>query len=539
VPQIPGVPTLQPISQPYISPAEAARPGETVKLLAEQTGAASGYVASIFERLHQRNIEEAIKHQALATENKIDAWHDQFAQSLRDRTDYQNWEKDLEDSSNKEADSLKSQLTLPHDSYAEARLQNAIDEAMLHRKEQLRQIVTAKTSQVLDQQNILGFGELYNTALKQYVSTPDPQAKDQIFKELTQKGQLVGAANEKLSNFVTNKLLGFKSQADEQQLFQDMGRNPVQTMKELNDPEKYPNLLPEKKAELGETAARAAYFQDAQALAKEERTQKEFQLGEQSEIDRLVDAHMHGNNVSADMVADMDHGILDSEGVAKATERMKTLDAASNYETREEKPAVKADVIRRTYGLNPDMTEGELKNLFDTHGINGTTYKDALAHLTETRKRLQDKGTETQRQQFEMAQRRISLLFAPRGPMEKYAEGVQSLEAEALQQLERMVYKEGVPAGEAVDKINRQYGPAINDAALSASRRARKALSIPSSDTMSVPDLARWLLDHKSVLPASAYLADVDLLRQIKAAEEHSKSVSKTSPEAQGDSYAP
>jgi len=537
--QIPGVPTLQPISQPLMSPAEAARPGETVERLGEQIGAASDYASRLFHMLEQRNSEEAIKHQTIAAENKLDAWHDQFAQSLRNLTNYSDWPQMLEDSAKKEQESIESELTLPHDSHGEARLKNAIDTAMLARKEGLRQLITAKTSLVLDQQNILGFNTLYNTALKEYLATPDPQAKDQIFSELAAKGQHIGAGNEKTSNFITNKLMGFKNQADAQQLFHDMGSNPVQTMKDLGDLTKYPNLLPEQRAQLGETAARAAYFQDAQALASDERKRKAFELREASEIDRLVDAHLKGENVSADFVADMDLGLLDSEGVAKATERIKTIDAANNYETRQENPAVKSDTIRRTYGMNPDMTEGELRKSFETHGINGATYKDALSHLTETRKRLQDKGTESQRQQFEMAQRRLGLIFEPQGPLQKYAEGTRALEAEALQQLEKMVYKEGVPPGDAVDKLNRQYGPAISDSALSASRRARKALAIPGSDTMSVPDLARWLLDNKNSLPASAYLADRDLLLQINALEEQGRPAAKRVPEGAKDQYGP
>jgi hypothetical protein len=539
MPQIPEVPTLQPVPQPSMSPAEAARPGEALARLGEQIGAASEYASRFFQILDQRNAEEAIKHQTIAAENKLDAWHDQFAQGLKNLTNYSDWPQMLEDSAKKAQDSIESELTLPHDSHGEARLKNSIEAAMLARKEGLRQIISAKTSLVLDQQNILGFNTLYNTALKEYLATPDPQAKDQIFNELAAKGQHIGAGNEKTANFVTNKLIGFKNQADAQQLFQDMGRNPVQTMKDLSDAKNYPNLLPEQRAQLGESATRAAYYEEAQSLARQERTQKEFELGQNSEIDRLVISHGHGKNVSADLVADMDHGVLDSEGVLKVTERIKKIDEATNYETRQENPAAKADVIRRTYGASPDMTEGELGTRFKAGEINGSTYKEALTHLSETRHRLEDKGKESQNKEYENAQRRLGLLFAPKGPFEKYAEGVQSLEAEALQQLYKMAYKEGIPPGEAVDKINKQYGPAINASAFSATRRARKALAIPGSDKLSVPDLGRWLLDHKNSISASAYDADCDLLRQIKAGEEQSKPAEKTSPEGAKDEYAP
>ena len=66
MPMIPGVPTLQPISQPLMSPAEAGRPGETVARLGEEFGQLAVGIAGYVRRA-QEHVDK------LAAENQLNA----------------------------------------------------------------------------------------------------------------------------------------------------------------------------------------------------------------------------------------------------------------------------------------------------------------------------------------------------------------------------------------------------------------------------------------------------------------------------------
>jgi hypothetical protein len=309
--------------------------------------------------------------------------------------------------------------------------------------------------------------------------------------------------------------------AEKQVAFREIGTDPLQAFKDLDDPGKYRSLTPEHRQEMKTHAMTAMDMQDKYDLAKAERTQKAFKLQEKSTVDQLVLDHMKGKDVSGNLIALMEAHILDSDGVKEVQEKIKLTDELAKSETKEEDPDVKADLLLGIYGSKQTKTTADVVMAAKNHQINETTYKEMLTHLTERAKQNRDEGKEQQNREFTNARERLGFIFMnPKGPLAELLPGVKPLEAEAYEQLYSKVYKEGMKPNEAADKLIQQYRPAIDMNASTAGQRARKALAIPNADKLPVKDMAAWLIANKGSMSPSDYHVQVSLLKQVQLSEQ-------------------
>jgi len=192
---MPRIPVFQPSRLPPgtaggvpMSPGAAAAVPQAIAGVGQQIERSALYAGRVFEQIAEKEALAADTIESGRLETLIKNKSLEVSEGYMTRTDYQNFDKSLEDTLKK----LKDEIS-PTD--ASPRLQAAFEKAFETQSYSLRHTIKAKKYDVMEKQGKIVFGDIYQQALNDWANEGDQEKKDMIKRELFMKGQTLQVNN--------------------------------------------------------------------------------------------------------------------------------------------------------------------------------------------------------------------------------------------------------------------------------------------------------------------------------------------------------
>jgi len=247
--ELPGKSGLVPIS-----PGMAAKPYEALAGAGQDVERLGLHAANVFDQMKERERVASDALQAVELDNALKNESLNIADKFKDRVDYENFDKDIEN----EITSLKERIKPKEPSSA---LNLAYEKAFNQEAFHLRTTVKAKKYDVMNQRGKIAFGAILDRAYQDYSDTNDPQRREIIKSELGIQGEILRGKHLIDPIWIDEKLRTFEKSAktvasDLADVKADKAimANPGQASIDLTDSKYLPDLLPKQRQDKIEKA---------------------------------------------------------------------------------------------------------------------------------------------------------------------------------------------------------------------------------------------------------------------------------------------
>lgn len=279
---IPGTSGQVPISpeamvQPYAALAQA---GERIEATGRQA-------ANVFSLLEAKKRDGARALRVMENDERIEDWAGTTAEKFKGRTDYENFQSDLEKETQLFQNDPFTQRSLKLYSWEDQDedLKLGFERSFRKYARALKDTVQTKELQVIGDRAFQAYQRRYDAALKNYIEEPDPTRKEVIKNDieieselLVNKKILTRAQAEAYKDSFMKKAETIASDLDDVKADQAIMVNPGKAYVDLSDSSYLPNLKIKVRQDKVEKARRATEIEQT-------RIQKEQKEAEKKEHD--------------------------------------------------------------------------------------------------------------------------------------------------------------------------------------------------------------------------------------------------------------
>jgi len=356
-----------------ISPQQASRPFEAMSQAGEKIEGLGLRAANVFDQIKERERIASDALQAVELDNTLKNESLGIADKFKGRTDYENFDKDIEN----EITSLRGRISPKEPSPA---LNLAFEKGFNQEAFHLRNTIKAKKYDVMNKRGKIAFGAILDRAYQDYADTDDPTKRKIIKNELEIQGEILRGKNPIDPLWIDDKLRTFEKSAktvasDLADVKADKAimANPGQAYINLQDSKYLPDLLPKQRQDKIEKANAAfRIFGNEQ----EKKLKEQQKLAHDDEDRQVGDLFMKGEYTQAYSLAQQSRYLTGDEKRTWAT----SIESASKVKEDEIDPVIEGsnyafvnELISkevnpktiRNYIMSYEFTKGTRQKLLD------------------------------------------------------------------------------------------------------------------------------------------------------------------------------
>lgn len=372
--ELPGKSGLVPVS-----PGMAAKPFEALSQAGENVERLGLHAANVFGRINEQERIASDALQALELEINLKKETEKIAESFRDRIDYENFDKDVDN----QILSLKERLSPKEPSQA---LNLAFEKSFNQQAFHLNSTIKAKKYDVMNQRGKIAFGAILDQAYQDYSDTNDPVKREIIKNQLEIQGEILRGKHAIDPLWIDQKLSAFEK--DAKKVASDLAdvkadkaimANPGQAYINLQDSKYLPDLLPKQRQDKIEKANAAfKVFQNEQ----EKKAKEQEVLAHDNEEKEIGNLFLAGNYKDAYVMA-FKSKLL--KGDEKKSWGIAIEERAKKKEPQEDDPAEYYNMLQDVLKATPEQKIKVGTNIAQSKDLKTETKKALIKELLETK----------------------------------------------------------------------------------------------------------------------------------------------------------